>query len=310
MEKIKNLKLFILDNDDVMFRSSPLIQFYVEKNFPKFATKILKTRERAISIIQYQYDQIEREIKRARTKGVIPNLPEFNIMRNDVIKTDSDEDSDFYYEYYRKPLVEIGEVLEMAKHDKEMFLEDRDATVERDGKLLNGVIPYDEIYKEENWMPYVRENVVELYKMFGDKLISLTAHNGIDDMHGREFEEKGRAVHKMVEDIPHIGLRFHAWEHIDGERRQRNSKGQKIMQVYDLPNLHGVVAVDDSMDNCLDIYKNGGTPILVSQNKTNPYGFATVKSIKPESILRELEKLNFMSNDENEILQKPKRLVR
>ena len=129
-------------------------------------------------------------------------------------------------------------------------------------------------------------------------------------MHGREFEEKGRAVHKMVSEIPHLGLRFHAWEHIAGERRPRNSKGLKLMQEYDLPNLHGVVAADDSMDNCLDIYKYGGTPILVSQNKTNPYGFATVKSLKPESILREIEKCGYMSDSENEILQKPKTLIR
>ena len=308
MEKIKNLKYLVLDNDDVMFRSSPLIQFYVEKNFPQFATKVLKTRERAISIVQYQYDQIEKEIKKARRRGAIPKLPEFNIIRNDVIKTENDENSDFYEEYYRKPLVEIGEVLEMTKHDKEMFLEDRDATVEADGKLANGVIPYDEIYKEENWIPFVRENVVALYNIFPEKIVSLTAHNGIDDMHGREFEAKGNAVHKIVEDIPHLGLRFHAWEHIPGERRPRNSKGQKLMQVYDLPNLHGVVAIDDSMDNCLDIFRHGGTPILVSQNPHNQYGFATVRSLRPESILREMEKLGFMTGDENDILQKPKTL--
>ena len=46
--KVKNLKLLVLDNDDVLFRSSPLIQFHVERNWPKFSTKILKSRERAI----------------------------------------------------------------------------------------------------------------------------------------------------------------------------------------------------------------------------------------------------------------------
>ena len=150
---IKNLKLLVLDNDDVLFRSSPLIQFHVEKNWPKFATKVLKTRERAISIVQHQYDEISKIIEEARKNGTIPNIPDFNVIRNDVIKTNSDENADFFEEYYRRPLVEIGEVLDMVKHDKEMFLEERDATVEKDGKEAVGLIPYDEIYKEYNWIP-------------------------------------------------------------------------------------------------------------------------------------------------------------
>ena len=304
--KVKNLKLLVLDNDDVLFRSSPLIQFHVERNWPKFSTKILKSRERAISIVQHQYDEVSRIIEEAKRKGEIPNLPDFNMMRNDVIKTESDENADFNEEYYRKPLVEIGEVLDMVKHDKEMFLEERDATVEADGKLDNGVIPYDRIYSERNWMPYTLENVRNLYEELEGKVISLTAHNGIDDMNGREFKAKGDAISKMVPDMKHLGLRFHAWEHIEGERRPRNSKAIKLMQIYDLPNLHGIVAVDDSMENCLDIFRYGGTPILVSQDKNNRYGFATVRSIKPESIFRELEKTGYMSDNSDDISTKPK----
>jgi len=303
---VKNLKLLVLDNDDVLFRSSPLIQFHVERNWPKFATKILRTRERAISVAQYQYDLIEKLIREAREKGEIPLLPDFSMMRNDVIKTENDEIGDFNETYYRKPLIEIGEVLDMLKHDKEMFLEERDATVEKDGKLEHGKIPYDDIYQECNWMPYAKENVQNLYEQLGARVISLTAHNGIDDMHGREFDAKGEAVHKMVPEMDHIGLRFHAWEHIDGERRPRNSKAKKIMQRYDLPNLHGVAVVDDSLDNCLDAYKYGGTPILVSQNKYNKYGFATVRSVKPESIMRELEATGYMNDNPEDILQRPK----
>ena len=127
-------------------------------------------------------------------------------------------------------------------------------------------------------------------------------------MHGREFEEKGNAVHKMVDEMKHYGLRFHDSEHVPGIRRGRNSKSKKIMQIYGYDDMHGVVLVDDSLANCLDIYNHGGTPILVSQNKDNQYGFATVRSLKPESILRELEKLGFMSDDTNDILQKPKTL--
>lgn len=310
MEKIKNLKLLILDNDDVMFRSSPEIQYHVERNFPKFSSARLMQRERIISIIQHQYDQVVQLVEEARRNGTIPKLPDFNKIRNDVIRTDVVKSDDFEEEYYIKPVNEMLEVLNLVKFDKEMFLEERDATVEKDGKLTNGVIPYDEIYSEKNWMPYVSENVSELYKMFEDKLISLTAHNGIDDMNGREFEEKGRAVHKMVEDIKHFGLRFHDSEHVPGIRRARNSKSKKVMQLYGYDDMHGVVLVDDSLANCLDIYSHGGTPILVSQNKNNPYGFATVKSLKPESILRELERTGYMGKSEDDILQKPKTLIR
>ena len=309
MMSFKNLKLLSIDNDDVMFYSSPLIQFHVEKNFPQFATRILRARERTINVLGYEYDKLEKEIERARNEYSIPNLPNFNVVRNDVIRESADPSGDFEYEYYRKPLVELGESLEFAKYDKEMFLEERDATVERDGKLPNGVIPYDEIYSEKNWIPYTRQNIQELYELFNERMFSLTAHNGIDDMHGRELDAKGDAVHKMVSDMKHYGLRFHATEHVPGKRRPRNSKSEKIMEIFDLDNLYGVVNIDDSLDNCIDIYNHGGSPILISQNKTNPYGFATARSLKPESIYRELEKLGFC-DESNEILQKPKTLIR
>ena len=305
MTKFKNLKLICLDNDDVMFNSSPLIQYHVERNFPRFSTNMLKIRERTLSILNYQYDLMNEEIERAKREKRRPELPEFNIVRNDVIRENSSPSGYFEYEYYNKPLIELGESIELAKNDKEMFLEERDAEVEKDGKLANGVIPYDSIYSEMNWIPYTRQNVVELYNFFGDRLISLTAHNGIDDMHGREFDAKGEAVHKMVSNMKHYGLRFHATEHVPGIRRPRNSKSEKIMEIYGLDDLHGVVNIDDSLDNCLDIYNHGGSPILISQSKTNPYGFATARSLKPESIYRELEKLGF-DDSLDEILQKPK----
>ena len=301
----KNLKLICLDNDDVMFRSSPLIQYHVVRNFPQFSTSILSARERTLSALNYQYDLMKQEIDRARKEGRIPSLPDFNKVRNDVIRESSSPSSDFEYEYYIRPLIELGECIELAKNDKEMFLEERDATIEADGKKTDGVIPYHQIYREANWVPYTMQNVRDLYKLFGERLISLTAHNGIDDMHGREFEAKGEAVHKMVKEMMHYGLRFHATEHVPGKRRPRNSKSEKIMEIYGLDDLKGVVNVDDSLENCLDIYNHGGSPILISPYKTNPYGFATSRSLKPESIYRELEGLGY-GDSSDEILQKPK----
>lgn len=110
MMSFKNLKLLSIDNDDVMFYSSPLIQFHVEKNFPQFATRILRARERTINVLGYEYDKLEKEIERARKEYSIPNLPNFNVVRNDVIRESADPSGDFEYEYYRKPLVELGEI--------------------------------------------------------------------------------------------------------------------------------------------------------------------------------------------------------
>lgn len=311
MIKFKNLKLLVLDNDDVLFKSSPLIQFHVERNWPQFASNKLKTRERTISIVQYQRSLVEAEIERAKRAGEVPRLPDFNIIRNDVIRTEEMSDVDFEYEHYIRPLREIDESLEDVRFYKEMFLEERDATVEADGKLASGKIPYDEIYREANWFPYTKENVQNLYNDMGDRLISLTAHNGIDDMHGREFDAKGEAIHQMVKDIPHYGLRFHNSEHVPGVRRGRNSKGTKLKEIYGFDDLHGVVLADDSLDNCIDVYNHGGTPIFVNpNNRPNPYGFAMVRSTKPESIYRELTKTGYSSENEEDILQKPKVLIR
>lgn len=313
MMSFKNLKLLVLDNDDVLFNSSPLIQYHVEKNWPKFSSRILKQRERVISVMEYQYDQILAEIARAKLNHEIPNLKDFNVNRNDVIRTEEEAIFDFEDRYYRKPIDEMLDDLSLVKFDKEMFLEGRDATVEADGKLSisDGLIPYHEIYQEANWFPYTMENVRKLHNVFGERLISLTAHNGINDTKGREFEAKGEAVHKMVPEMKHYGLRFHATEHIDGERRPKNSKAKKIMQLYNLEDLRGVVIVDDSLDNCVDIYNHGGTPILLRNTKIpNQYDFSMVRSTKPESIYRELERNGYTTDNEEDILQKPKQLIK
>ena len=92
--------------------------------------------------------------------------------------------------------------------------------------------------------------------------------------------------------------------------KNTSHKQVKIKEIYGFDNLHGVVIVDDSMDNCVDIYNHGGTPIYVNPgNKPNPYEFAMVKSTKPESIYRELERCGY-GDANSEILQKPKTLRR
>lgn len=396
-----NLKLFVLDNDDTLMRSSPLISSYVERTWPQFSSEKLKIKERTISIMQYFYNKVENEsnfkqfdfiftnddnnrsdilniydrmiqivnyvysevnneIVRAKKLNIKPNIPNFNAVRNDVIRGSQNDDNDFEDSHYYRPLTEIIESLadlqrekdlfaknspecftlycnlftlmksniynqemkhlqpilvciELAKYSKEMFLENRDFTLETDGKksAKEGKIPYDEIYKEINWFPMVRENVTNLQKKFGDRLVSLTAHNGIDNMHGREFSAKGDAVHSINPDIKHYGQRFHPYEHIPGIRRPRADKGETIEGFTGYRDLRGVVVLEDSLEVLRQIYRHGGTPIFINYDRRpNPDGFAEVHSTKPENIYGVLSELGYGSNNPEEILQKPKTLIR
>lgn len=299
MMPFSNIKFVCLDNDDTLFRSSPLIQFHVEKNWPRFATTILKAKERAISMVQYQYDSIVEEVRRARLAGDIPNLPNFNITRNDVIKTnDSSQEGypDFEYEVYSRPLIEAAEALHQVQYEKEMFLEARDCTLEADGRLSDeeGKIPYKEFYMERNWFPYVKENVNDLYKQFGERLVSLTAHNGPENEKGREFEWKGEAIHRINPNIKHYGLPFHKEKHIDGIRRPRNSKIERLQDIYDLDDMQGVVFLEDSKEVLRMVKEAGGIPIYVNTGGfPNPEGYPMVRSVRLESVLRELRNLGW-----------------
>ncbi len=399
----KNLKKFVVDNDDTLFRSSPLISLHVERNWPEFGSKKLQVKERTISIvqsfynlmekenidtfldvlslttkdletsstieqtynrlikiIQYMFNIVNKEIMRCKILGIKPNIENFNVNRNDVLRGMQEDTSDYYFDNYVKPLQEILECLSdvtiekekylrnkddllnlqpikeviinlkgnyknyeyvrpilecrnLALYLKEMFLEHRDLTLETDGKLSKskGKIPYDEIYQEINWFPYVRENISELYNVFGDNLISLTAHNGKDNMHGREFEAKGDAIHKINKNIKHYGQRFHPYEHIPGQRRPRSDKGETIEAITGYDNLKGVVCLEDSLVVLKQIEAHGGTPIFINYDRRpNPDGYAEVHSTKPENIYRILEELNYNSDNPDDVLQKPKRLVK
>lgn len=396
----KNLKLFVLDNDDTLMRSSPLISSYVEKNWPQFSSEKLKIKERTISIMQYFYNIVEKnigegnikdfdfifvnedssksailniyermiqivyyiynevncEIIRAKKLNIKPNIPNFNAVRNDVIRGSQNDDIDFEDTNYYRPLTEIIESLadlqrekelfakksnecftiycnlytlmkgkiynqqmehmqpilaciELAKYSKEMFLENRDFTLETDGKkdAKEGKVPYEEIYKEINWFPFVRENVINLQETFKDRLVSLTAHNGIDNMHGREFYAKGDAVHSIHQDIKHYGQRFHPYEHIPGIRRPRADKGETIEGFTGFRDLKGVVVLEDSLEVLRQILRHGGTPIFINYDRRpNPDGFAEVHSTKSENIYKILLELGYDSDNPDNILQKPK----
>ena len=274
MAQYENIRRIYLDLDDVVFRSSPCIQKHVSKNFPQFSTEILRLKEGNLLLWKKCLELALLEINKAKREEREPELfLPFPVGKNDIIR------------------------------------EVRDATLEADGKKSNGVIPYDEIYSEENWMPYAKENINDLYKVFGsERLCCLTAHNGLDDTHGREFDAKVDAVHRMNPNIKVYGLRFHPYEHKDdGKRRPRNLKSsaiRRIEQITDDDPIKLIVCPDDSSFNNKDIYDNGGIPVFINHiGAPNERGYAMAKSIRAESLFREFDALH-LNGPRNQVLRK------
>ncbi len=305
MAQYENIKRIYLDLDDVVFDSSPVIQYHVAKNFPQFSTDQLRLKEGNLLLWQKCLELATLEIEKAKREGREPEifLP-FPVGKNDIIREVENQTDD----YDIRPSVELGHYIRLAQHDLDMFFEERDTTLEADGKLEKGVIPYEEIYSEKYWMPYAKENINDLYNVFGERLCCLTAHNGIDDNHGREFEAKVDAVHRMNPNIKVYGLRFHPYEHRDdGKRRPRNLKSSAIRRIEGINDDDPIklrVCPDDSSFNNKDIYDNGGIPVFINQiGAPNPRGYAMAKSIRAESLFREFDLLK-LDGDRKQVLRK------
>ena len=306
MEQYQNIRRIYLDLDDVLFNSSPVIQYYVAKHFPQFSSDILRLKEGNLQLWKKCLELAMKEIELAKRESREPEiyLP-FPVGKNDIIRDTNNQSDD----YDTRHLVELGRYIDLAQHELDMFFEERDATLEEDGKKANGIIPYDEIYSEKNWMPYVKQNINDLYNVFGsERLVCLTAHNGIDDTHGREFEAKVDAVHRMNPNIKVYGLRFHPYEHKnDGKRRPRSLKSDAIRRIEgmsDAEQIKFIVCPDDSTFNNKDIYDNGGIPVFINQiGAPNERGYAMAKSIRAESLFREFDALN-LNGPKNQVLRK------
>ena len=305
MAKYENIRRIVMDLDDVVFNSSPEIQRHVSKNYPEYSTDVLRLKEGSLLLWQKCLELATLEIEKANREEREPEiyLP-FPLGKNDIIR-EIEKHND---EYDIGPSVLLTHYIKLAKHDLDMYFELRDAALEADGKLEKGVIPYDEIYSEKHWMPYARENMNDLYKVFGSRLVCLTAHNGIDDTHGREFEAKVEAVRKINPNIKVYGLRFHPYEHKDdGKRRLRNLKSGAIRKIEGISEddpIKLIVCPDDSAFNNKDIYENGGIPIFINHiGAPNERGYAMAKSIRAESLFREFDALH-LDGPRNQVLRK------
>lgn len=336
-----------LDIDDTIFDSSPLIQYYVDRFFPLYSEKNLKVKQRNLALWKYYYEQMAALLAEAERLKITPDMRMFNQIiypqgQDDIIRTaerkkyesivDTDDKT---FKLYREPLLIVGQSVRDAQKDLDWFYELRTACLEDDGKKEHGDIPYELIYREKNLLPYAKENLIALYNIFGSLVACLTAHNGIDDTHGREFEAKTEAIKRIVKGIDVRGIRFKPEEfdihNID--IRERSFKTKVMRAEFGLePDepITGQLGVDDSLFNNDDIYREGGVPIwLIPKNiatreaalqlnrsnyakmfepnadpKKVKYAYAMARSIRPESLIREFHELHLDEPDPAKVLRK------
>ena len=333
--EFKNIKRKLqgieLDQDGTLFDSINILQYFFMELYVNngkrehLSTKRLEGLVRIINGLSDMREAARVEVEIARKEGRLPKLKNRNTksgLISEIISANANEQGEYVDFSHRSDSRIISgngnftdEIIDIISkyfsdfesdiaainHAKEMICEERDVLLEIDGKMPAGeknIIPYDVIYSEKYWFPHVGEHVRELYRIFGSLLEGNTAHNGIDDMHGREFDEKTLALHKMEHRIRNRGLRFHPEEYIPFKRRERNPKGLVTMKAYHLESLAGWVFVDDSEEVCKEVLRNGGSPIWVNRSgQKSKYGFATITSIHPINIIRALISLGYDTDD-------------
>ena len=326
-KEYKYIKRIWLDIDDTIYDSSPLIQKYVDIFFPLYCHQNLEAKQRTVALWKSYYQYQKNLLAEAKRLGITPDMTMFNRVmypkgQDDVIRTKVRQKyeaiiDDRDYKLYEEPLLIIGESINDAQKDLDWFYELRTSQLETDGKKPNGDIPYELIYRRENLLPYAEENLLALYKRFGSLIAALSAHNGIDDMHGREFEAKVEGLKSIIKELDVYGIRFKPkdYDPHNDQIRDRSLKSTAIRKASGLmPDepITGHILCDDSLFNDDDTYNEGGVPIYIvpknidkltaSELNVNNYGMA--RSIQLASLEREFRALHLDSEDEGQVLRK------
>lgn len=245
---MKKYKLFI-DCDDVIVMSSPLIQKDVENN-TRFKSSELISRERLLKMLRYFQKKINDKNISLEELAMLKESLKYEMNANDVIRVEQGDVS---------ITSAIQTLCSLAEHDKEMFLEERDAYLERDNKNLEGgAVDYDSIYRKENMAPCNSVFLKWLYdtELFSD-IYEITSQNG-----PREDNAKANLNKKEFPFIHYLSLRFHNTEHVDGIRRGRSSKAEYTMRTLNIPDLADCVLIDDSTANVTDWMNYNGIGLL------------------------------------------------
>lgn len=299
VKQFRKLLALYLDEDGTLYNSIGILQSYFmalirDLDRLDLSTEALEFRQDNID----EWKSIKDELISARDEGREPNVKSFGDLKKlaEIIDTDDAP----------KTIDQKIEAAEfrvwLSQHDLDMLKEQRDTLLEIDGKKSkgeNGIIPYDIIYSKKYWYPGLEKNVRDIVNYFGKIAKGYTAHNGIDDMHGREFDEKKDPLIAMGLK-EHIGLRFHPYEHQDnGKYRPRNPKGLNLMKAYGFENLNGQVILEDTLEVCKEMYSRGASVIYVNRKgTTDTGGFYTIYDPSLENIIQALITLGFDSDDD------------
>ncbi len=345
-QKYKYIKKIWLDLDDTVWDASPLIQEYVNRIFPAYREEVLQFYKQNIQMWKSYCARLSGALAEAQRLGITPDKAIMDEYRkiiyakgnDDVVrKSESQQNESIIdtnaYKLYIEPTVVVGQAITHAEHQLEMFYERRNTCLQIDGQKEHGEIPYELFYRDENLLPYAKENLQALYKRFGKLLAALTAHNGTGDMSGREYEIKVEALKKIIKDIEIRGIKFNIKDHdIHGDEiRDRSLKSSAIRKACDIPYdepITGHILLDDSTANANDIYREGGVPIWIipknikeealQLNRSNyakmfepdadpkkvKYAYAMARSIRPESLYREFDALHLDETDPAKVLRK------
>ena len=321
MEKFEYIKGIGVDIDGTVFFLN-LIQDYVNKFFPQYSTKNLVSYKRSVTLwLKYQ-KKIHGILEEAERLGIEPDLSELytimfpdgqdEVVRESVREKNASvilglsEEEWRHYKLYIEPGLMVDEGLKGAQHNLDMFYERRDSVLEADGKKDDGLIPYDKIYSDKNWLPYAKENLKVLYNDFGERLFMLSAHNGKSASEGREIQAKIEEIQRVCPGLKVYGLRFHDSEYDinSDERRSRALKSNAIRKIFGIDSwkpIEGFVVPDDAPFVNDEIYEAGGVPVHVVPYTepsipfgkiVNPNNYAMVRSIRPESLYREFTELH------------------
>ena len=298
------LKGLHFDLDGTAYNSIGILQYHFMQLIEKIgrtdlSTEALESRERNIKRLEW----LKKQLIEAVENGREPIFPDFddNSDLSEIIDSSGPKTPRSFEERLQAAEYDI----QMAKHDLDMLKEQRDTLLEIDGKKPSGTpdtIPYDEIYSPQYWHPGLESDMEFVAKTFGPLAKTFTAHNGIDDMHGREFDEK-TAPFTRFGITSHEGLRFHKKEHVEmsNEYRPRNDKGAHFEAVYGLTpeQIHGNIMFEDTLEVCRGLNASGFTVVYVNRKGTSETdGFYTVYDIHKETITKALTDLNFASDDD------------
>lgn len=298
------LKGLHFDLDGTAYNSIGILQHHFMQLIEKIgrndlSTEALESRERNIKRLEW----LKKQLIEAVENGREPSFPDFN--DNSDLSEIIDSSGPKTPRSFEERLKAAEYDIQMAKHDLDMLKEQRDTLLEIDGKKPSGApdtIPYYEIYSPQYWHLGLERDMKLVAKTFGPLAGTFTAHNGIDDMHGREFDEK-TAPYTGFGITRHEGLRFHKKEHVEmsNEYRPRNDKGAHFEAVYGLTpeQIHGNIMFEDTLEVCRGLNASGFTVVYVNRKGTSETdGFYTVYDIHYETIIKALTDLNFASDDD------------